>query len=111
MQLLNLKAGRQDAEREFRGQMQAQNQAMMGGIGDIVGAGLQGFASGGGFSKDGFKMDTFLGREGGGGGLAKIGGDLLNADNVIQGPTISGAGTTKFNDLSNLGLKRTKLKF
>jgi len=35
----------------------------MGGIGSIVGAGLQGFASGGGFSKDGFKMDTFLGRE------------------------------------------------
>ena len=65
MGLLGLKAGRQDAKREFRGQMQAQNQAMMGGIGDIVGAGLQGFASGGGFSKDGFKMDTFLGREGG----------------------------------------------
>ena len=65
MGLLGLKAGRQDAEREFRGQMQAQNQAMMGGIGDIVGAGLSGFASGGGFSKGGFKMDTFLGREGG----------------------------------------------
>ena len=111
MNLLGLQVGRQDAEREFRGQMQAQNQAMMGGIGDIVGAGLQGFASGGGFSKDGFKMDTFLGREGGGGGLAKIGGDLLNADNVIQGPTLSGVGTTKFNDLSNLRLKRTKLKF
>ena len=110
MNLLGLQVGRQDAEREFRGQMQAQNQAMMGGIGDIVGAGLQGFASGGGFSKDGFKMDTFLGREGGG-GLAKIGGDLLNADNVIQGPTLSGVGTTKFNDLSNLRLKRTKLKF
>jgi hypothetical protein len=35
----------------------------MGGVGDIVGAGLQGFAAGGGFSKGGFKMDTFLGRE------------------------------------------------
>jgi|TARA_R110000824_G_scaffold100147_4_gene238117 hypothetical protein len=110
MQLLNLKAGRQDARREFRGQMQAQNQAMMGGVGDILGAGLRGFAYGGGFSKDGFNMDTFLGREGGG-SLAEIGGDLLNANNVIQGPTISGIGTTKFNDLSNLALERTKFKF
>jgi hypothetical protein len=65
MQLLNLKAGRQDARREFRGQMQAQNQAMMGGVGDILGAGLRGFAYGGGFTKDGFNMDTFLGRESG----------------------------------------------
>lgn len=65
MNLLDLQAGRQDAERDFRGQMQAQNQAMMGGIGDIVGAGLSGFASGGGFSEGGFKMDTFLGRESG----------------------------------------------
>ena len=66
----------------------------MGGIGDIVGAGVSGFASGGGFSKGGFKS-----------------GDLLNADNVIQGPAIDFAGRTKFNDLSNLGLKKTKLKF
>ena len=80
MGLLGLKAGRQDAKREFRGQMQAQNQAMMGGIGDIVGAGLQGFASGGGFSKDGFKMDTFLGRESGGGG------NILDAAKDFIGP-------------------------
>ena len=65
MNLLQLKAGRQQAQRDFRGQMQAQNQQIMGGIGSIVGAGLQGFASGGGFTKDGFKMDTFLGRESG----------------------------------------------
>ena len=65
MNLMQLKAGRQQAQRDFRGEMQSQNQAMMGGVGDILGAGLQGFASGGGFSKDGFKMDTFLGRESG----------------------------------------------
>ncbi len=65
MDLMNLKAGRQQAQRDFRGAMQAQNQKMMGGIGSIVGAGLQGFAAGGGFTKDGFSMDTFLGREGG----------------------------------------------
>ena len=110
MDLLNLKAGRQQGRADFRGAMQAQNKAMMGGVGDILGAGLQGFASGGGFAKGGFNMDTFLGREGGG-SLAEIGGDLLNANNVIQGPTISGIGTTKFNDLSNLGLERTKFKF
>ena len=65
MNLLALKMGQQQGQKDFRANMQAQNQAMMGGIGDIVGAGLQGFASGGGFGKDGFKMDTFLGREGG----------------------------------------------
>ena len=62
--LLQLKAGRQQAQRDFRASMQAQNQAIMGGVGDIVGAGIQGFAAGGGFTKDGFKMDTFLGRGG-----------------------------------------------
>ena len=61
---MQLKAGRQQAERDFRASMQAQNQAIMGGVGDIVGAGIQGFAAGGGFTKDGFKMDTFLGRGG-----------------------------------------------
>ena len=63
MDLLALQAGRQQAQRDFRGAMQAQNQKMMGGVGDIVGAGLQGFASGGGFTKGGFKWDTFLGRD------------------------------------------------
>jgi len=109
MDLMNLKAGRQQAQRDFRSAMQAQNQKITGGIGSIVGAGLQGFASGGGFTKGGFSMDTFLGRESGE-SLAKIGGDLLNADNIIQGPTISGVGTTKFNDLSKLGLERTEFK-
>ena len=94
MNLLGLKAGRQDAVRDYQGARSAQNSAIMGGIGDIVGAGVSGFASGGGFSKGGFKS-----------------GDLLNADNVIQGPAIDFAGRTKFNDLSNLGLKKTKLKF
>ena len=65
MNLLDLQAGRQQAQRDFRGAMQAQNQAIMGGVGDIVGAGLQGFASGGGFAEGGFNMDTFLGRESG----------------------------------------------
>ena len=63
MNLMQLKAGRQQAKRDFRASMQAQNQAIMGGVGDILGAGIQGFASGGGFTKDGFSMDTFLGRE------------------------------------------------
>ena len=62
MNLMQLKAGRQQARRDFRASMQAQNQAIMGGVGDILGAGLQGFAAGGGFTKDGFSMDTFLGR-------------------------------------------------
>jgi len=61
--LMELKAGRQDAQRDFRGAMQAQNQAIMGGIGEIAGAGLQGFASGGGFTEGGFNMDDFLGRD------------------------------------------------
>ena len=65
MNLMQLKAGRQQAKRDFRASMQAQNQAIMGGVGDILGAGIQGFASGGGFTKDGFSMDTFLGRESG----------------------------------------------
>ena len=50
--LMQLKAGRQQAQRDFRSSLQAQNQAIMGGIGDIVGAGIQGFAAGGGFTKD-----------------------------------------------------------
>ena len=62
MDLISLQSGRQQAQRDFRASMRAQNQRMMGGIGSIFGAGLQGFASGGGFTKDGFKMDTFLGR-------------------------------------------------
>ena len=61
--LLSLQAGRQQAQRDFRGAMQAQSQKITGGIGDIVGAGLTGFTAGGGFTKDGFKMDTLLGRD------------------------------------------------
>jgi len=78
MQLMNLKAGRQQGRADFRSSMQSQNQAMMGGVGDILGAGLQGFASGGGFGKDGFDMDTFLGRQGG--------GDMLDATKSFIGP-------------------------
>ena len=78
MDLIGLQAGRQQAQRDFRGAMQAQNQKMMGGIGSIVGAGIQGFASGGGFSKGGFKMDTFLGRE--------SGGNVLDANGDFIGP-------------------------
>jgi len=84
MNLLQLKAGRQQAQRDFRGQMQAQKNAIMGGVGDILGAGIQGFASGGGFTKDGFKLDTFLGR------TAKEGLTTAQTgyDKII--PTISG---------------------
>ena len=40
-----------------------QNQQMIaGGIGQAVGGLTTGFAAGGGFSKDGFKMKTFLGQ-------------------------------------------------
>ena len=63
MGLLDLRSGRQQAQADLRGQIQAQKNAVMGGIGDIVGAGLGGFAGGGGFSKGGFKMDTFLGND------------------------------------------------
>jgi len=89
MNLLQLKAGRQQARRDFRASMQAQNQAIMGGVGDIVGAGIQGFAMGGGFTQDvgeeflrdaqgnlttnvnpdfikgGFSFDTLFGRQSG----------------------------------------------
>ena len=65
LNLMDLKAGRQEAKREFKTSMRGANQQMLGGIGDIVGAGLTGFAAGGGFSKGGFQMDTFLGRESG----------------------------------------------
>jgi hypothetical protein len=70
--LMNLKAGRQQAQREFRTSMQGAKQQMLGGVGNILGAGLQGFASGGGFSKDGFSMDTFLGRDDGFGDVTEI---------------------------------------
>ena len=63
LNLMDLKAGRQQAKREFRTSMQGAKQQVLGGIGSIVGAGLQGFAAGGGFSEGGFKMDTFLGRD------------------------------------------------
>ena len=84
MNLLQLKAGRQQAERDFRGEMQAQNQAIMGGVGDIVGAGLQGFAAGGGFSKGGFKMDTFLGRTPGAASKIALGGQKIMDPNQLK---------------------------
>ena len=62
MDLMQLKAGRQQAGRDFRASMQAQRQRMMGGVGQILGAGIQGFAAGGGFAEGGFSMDTLLGR-------------------------------------------------
>jgi len=80
MNLLDLQAGRQQAQRDFRGAMQAQNQQIMGGVGDIVGAGLQGFVSGGGFAEGGFKWDTFFGRESGI-GMTGIGSVDLDNDN------------------------------
>ena len=44
-------------------QAMVQNQQMLaGGIGQAVGGLTTGFAAGGGFSKDGFKLETFLGQ-------------------------------------------------
>jgi len=63
MNLMQLKSGRQQAQRDFRASMSAQRQRMMGGVGQILGAGIQGFAAGGGFTEGGFSFDTFLGRE------------------------------------------------
>tara|TARA_R110000824_G_scaffold286244_2_gene474409 strand:- start:99 stop:1055 length:957 start_codon:yes stop_codon:yes gene_type:complete len=82
MGLLNLRSGRQQAQADFRGQIQAQKNAVMGGIGDIVGAGLGGFAAGGGFSKGGFKMDTFLGRDNNFGDVTKM---LSDGSSMIYG--------------------------
>ena len=83
MNLMNLQAGRYSAEKSFRNQMlasqQAQNQAVMGGIGDIVGAGVQGYAAGGGFTEDGFSMDTLLGRE----SLNNDSNDYSNDGNIL----------------------------
>ena len=72
MDLMNLRAGRNNAERGFRTSMRGANQQMLGGVGDIVGAGLKGFAAGGGFAKGGFKMDTFLGRDNSFGDVTEI---------------------------------------
>ena len=69
MQLMELKAGRQQGIRDYEDARGAQNQAIMGGIGGVIGAGVTGFAGGGGFSKGGFKMDTFLGK----GGIGAVG--------------------------------------
>ena len=89
MQLMNLKAGRQQGRADFRSSMQGANASMMGGVGDILGAGLQGFAAGGGFAKGGFKMDTFLGREGGNlaNALPKIGGNEVSRNNYYESLT------------------------
>ena len=77
MNLMEMESGRQSAQADFRSSMQQQKNAVMGGIGDIVSAGVGGFASGGGFSKGGFKMDTFLGKDGAS-GLAKLGDGIIS---------------------------------
>jgi hypothetical protein len=82
--LLQLKAGRQQAQRDFRASMQAQNQAIMGGVGDLVGAGIQGFAAGGGFTKGGFSMDTFLGRESGSAPKISVGNNINMDPNQLR---------------------------
>jgi len=61
MDLMNLKAGRQQAKVDFRNQMNMQTQNIMGGVGDILTTGLKGYAAGGGFTDDGFSMDTLKG--------------------------------------------------
>ena len=82
MDLMNLKAGRNNAERTFRTSMKGANQQMLGGVGDIVGAGLQGFAAGGGFAKGGFKMDTFLGKDNNFGDVTKM---LSDGSSMVYG--------------------------
>tara|TARA_R100001460_G_scaffold30227_1_gene59671 strand:+ start:54 stop:893 length:840 start_codon:yes stop_codon:yes gene_type:complete len=84
MNLMNLKAGRQQAERDFRASMSAQKQRMMGGVGQILGAGIQGFAAGGGFAEGGFSMDTLLGRN----------------TTALQAPTVNGV---QMNTVSTMG--------
>jgi len=92
LNLMDLKAGRQQAKREFRTSMQGAKQQMLGGVGDILGAGLQGFASGGGFSEGGFSMDTFLGRDTGFDlSTAKVTGESLD---TIPGEYMSPADGT-----------------
>jgi hypothetical protein len=93
MGLMNLRAGRNYAERDFRTSMKGANQQMLGGVGDIVGAGLQGFAAGGGFAKGGFKMDTFLGREGAGVGIPGLKSFYPGTGNEEAGP-VTQAGET-----------------
>ena len=82
MDLMDLRSGRQQAQADLRGSIQGANQQMLGGVGDIVGAGLQGFAAGGGFAKGGFKMDTFLGRDNNFGDVTKM---LSDGSSMIYG--------------------------
>jgi len=96
MDLMNLRAGRNNVERGFRTSMRGANQQMLGGVGDIVGAGLQGFAAGGGFAKGGFKMDTFLGRDGAS-SLAKLGDGIVSKNE----PLISNDFNTAQESLTN----------
>ena len=84
MNLMQLKAGRQQAQRDFRASMSAQKQRMMGGVGQILGAGIQGFAAGGGFTEGGFSMDTLLGKN----------------TTTLQAPTINGV---QMNTVSTMG--------
>ena len=62
MDLMNLKAGRQQAKVDFRNQMNMQTQNIMGGVGDILTTGLKGYVAGGGdFTAGSFSMDTLKG--------------------------------------------------
>jgi len=84
MNLMQLKAGRQQAQRDFRASMSAQRQRMMGGVGQILGAGIQGFAAGGGFAEGGFSFDTLLGKN----------------TTALQAPTVNGV---QMNTVSTMG--------
>jgi hypothetical protein len=103
MNLMQLKAGRQQAKRDFRTAMGAQTQQIMGGVGSLIGTGLQGFAMGGGFTKDvgsefladgvtknpdfikgGFSFDTLFGRESGNQNVIKQTDDYLKPKSETQ---------------------------
>ena len=64
MDLMNLKAGRQQAKVDFRNQMNMQTQNIMGGVGDILTTGLKGYVAGGGdFTAGSFSMKDMLGND------------------------------------------------
>ena len=88
--------------------MGAQTQQIMGGVGSLIGTGLQGFAMGGGFTKDvgeeflrdaqgnlttnknpdfikgGFSFDTLFGRESGNQNVIKQTDDYLKPKSETQ---------------------------
>ena len=98
MALLDLRSGRQQAQADFRGQMQAQTQKIQGGVGNILGAGFKGFAAGGGFTKGGFKMDTFLGRD-----TVDVNNNYSNDGNFDKAEISNASATASIGDFAMIG--------